>query len=177
MSTATASAVGSERALLVDIDVADSRWDQLASFDVARFSQDIDAALTVAVELGELELVAPAEVSVRLTNDRDVRALNSHHRHLDTATDVLSFPLYPDAYPGPRGPLLGDLVLAYETCMADADALQIAPHHHVIHLCVHGFLHLFGYDHEEDEAGEKMETLEVRILERLAIANPYAAAT
>lgn len=187
VSTATAQAVDPEKALIVDIDVAEPRWDRFASVDFAsfnmvgvdcdRFAKDLEAGLTLAVTLGALDLVAPAEVAVRLTNDLEVRELNSGHRGLDKATDILSFPLYPDVYTGPRGPLLGDLVLAYETCMADASALQIAPRDHMMHLCVHGFLHLFGYDHEDEAAAQRMEQLEVEILQRLSIANPYAIAT
>ena len=74
---------------------------------------------------------------------------------------------------GRFGPYLGDLVFASETIIQEA-ALEKKPlNHHLQHLMVHGFLHLVGYDHESDIEAEEMESLEVRILDRLQIPNPY----
>jgi probable rRNA maturation factor len=90
---------------------------------------------------------------------------------------VLSFPA------GPTIPIdenearfLGDVVLALETLQREAGDLGLPVEHHMQHLLVHGLLHLFGYDHEMDEEARAMESLEVRILKRLGIADPYAAA-
>ena len=73
----------------------------------------------------------------------------------------------------PLGPLLGDIAIAWETCMAEAGAQGKAPEAHVTHLIVHGVLHLLGYDHVEDEDAELMEGHEVCILASLGLSDPY----
>jgi probable rRNA maturation factor len=70
--------------------------------------------------------------------------------------------------------LLGDIILAYETCMAEAQAKAIPLADHAAHLFVHGALHLLGYDHGDDYDAEMMERLEQRALASLGIADPYA---
>ena len=106
------------------------------------------------------------EVSIVLTSDAEVQSLNKSFRHQDKPTNVLSFP-------SSESDELGDIVLAYETVMKEADDLGISPLHHTLHLIVHGFLHLLGYDHEDPVDAEKMETLEIQILKTLNIQNPY----
>jgi len=80
---------------------------------------------------------------------------------------------------GPRGPddaphMLGDIAIAYQTTRKEADDEQKPFDHHLGHLAVHGFLHLIGYDHENDDDAEAMETLEQAILAQLGIPDPYA---
>lgn len=171
MSTSTAEAINDQNTLSVEVDIADHRWEALP-----RLQEAFETALALTADLGNLLIMTPAEVAIRLTSDADIRDLNKTHRGLDKATDVLSFPQYPDDFQGARGPLLGDLVLGYETCMADAEALGISPLNHVLHLTIHGFLHLFGHDHEEEDQARLMERLEVDSLARLGIANPYIVA-
>ena len=69
--------------------------------------------------------------------------------------------------------LLGDIVISVETVAREADEMQIPLADHLMHLFVHGMLHLFGYDHVEDVMAEAMETLEIKFLAKLNIANPY----
>ena len=111
-----------------------------------------------------------AELAIVLTDDSAIRLLNRDWRGKDAATNVLSFPAQ-NASGEPL--LLGDIVLAYETiaCEARAEGKPFA--HHLAHLTVHGFLHLSGYDHQRSKDAEKMEQLERRILQRLAIPDPY----
>ena len=71
-------------------------------------------------------------------------------------------------------PYLGDIVIAYQTVAREAVAEGKPFNHHLAHLAVHGFLHLLGYDHENDRDAQKMERLERKILKRLAIPDPYA---
>jgi probable rRNA maturation factor len=73
-------------------------------------------------------------------------------------------------------PFLGDVVLALETLQREAAELGITLEQHMQHLVVHGVLHLLGYDHQTEEEAQTMESLEVRILARLGIADPYATA-
>jgi probable rRNA maturation factor len=117
------------------------------------------------------------EISVVLTDDAAMQAINQAHRGQNKPTNVLSFPaLEPDSLAkldGKRPFLLGDLVFAAQTVNTEAEAGQISFHHHMSHLIVHGFLHLLGYDHEQDLQAEAMEALETRILASLGIADPY----
>ena len=115
-----------------------------------------------------------AEACVALSDDANVRDLNARYRGKDKATNVLSFPA-PAAQPGSAAAAsLGDIVLAAETVASEAEAQGIHPAHHLQHLVVHGLLHLLGLDHETDAEARKMEALEVEILARLGIADPYA---
>jgi probable rRNA maturation factor len=70
-------------------------------------------------------------------------------------------------------PLLGDIVVAYETTRREADDEGISVANHFAHLVVHGFLHLIGFDHQDDAEAEIMEALETRVLATMAIADPY----
>ena len=82
------------------------------------------------------------------------------------------------AAPGaPPGPLLGDLILAYETVAREATLEDKPFDAHFRHLLVHGFLHLVGYDHVDETEAEAMERLEVEILNELGVADPYAEGT
>jgi probable rRNA maturation factor len=131
------------------------------------------AKRTIAAAAPSLKVrFAPAsEVSLLFTDDAHIRRLNRQYRSKDKPTNVLSFP-------GPSdgrvfGPLVGDLVFAYETIAREA-ALQDVPFEdHLTHLVVHGFLHLLGYDHEVEREAVLMEGLETAILGGLGIADPY----
>jgi|SRR6476661_720988 probable rRNA maturation factor len=121
------------------------------------------------------------EISVRLSGDEEVRALNSQWRGKDSATNVLSFPMLDvDDLPSANiaGPelLLGDIILARGVCEAEAAAKGIPVDRHASHLLVHGTLHLLGYDHLDEAAASDMEDREIRALDRLGIANPYEVA-
>jgi len=107
------------------------------------------------------------ELSVALSNDKQVQALNRDYRNKDKPTNVLSFPVAEPA------PLLGDIVLALETVQREATEKSISFEDHLTHLVIHGFLHLQGYDHEKDEDAEIMEAVEISALNELAIDNPY----
>jgi probable rRNA maturation factor len=111
-----------------------------------------------------------AELAVVLTDDAAIRLLNRDWRGVDAATNVLSFPT---KRVGNGPPLLGDIVLAYETVAREArlDGKPFA--HHLAHLAVHGFLHLNGYDHGRADEAAAMERLERAILRRLDIGDPY----
>ena len=136
-----------------------------------------ERAITMALNESGVELPsALIEVSLVLSDDARVRALNKEWRGKDSATNVLSFPAYDDDQPDlPDGApvLLGDIILAYETCMNEAKRDHISVEDHLSHLVVHGVLHLLGYDHLTDEEAEDMESLEISILAKLGIDNPY----
>jgi probable rRNA maturation factor len=136
----------------------------------------IHRAVAVAAEIADAD-VGEAELAVMLTDDTGIRTLNSSWRGIDEPTNVLSFPALPPT--GAGGPddaprMLGDIAIAYQTTRREADDEQKPFDHHLSHLAVHGFLHLIGYDHEQDDDAEAMESLETEILAQLGIPDPYA---
>ena len=139
----------------------------------------VQRAVIAALDSVDAALLQGGEVSVMLTDDAAQRRLNRTYRQIDKATNVLSFPAGDDGLGGaltrpaelPR--LLGDVVLAVETVAAEAahEGKNFADH--TTHLIVHGILHLLGYDHAGNDEAILMERLEVRILARLGVADPY----
>lgn len=132
------------------------------------------AALGAAGDLPD----SVVELSVVLADDDMVRGLNRDWRGKDQPTNVLSFAALDDEdAPQPEGAplLLGDVVLAYQTCAVEAVEQGKSLADHMAHLVVHGVLHLLGWDHEEsDEEAEEMEAMEISILAALGIPDPYA---
>ena len=162
--------------LEIDID-ADEEWDSSSSWDaLVRSAAESAIAESAFPQLTSIE--RPIEISVRLTGDAEVQALNAEWRGKDRPTNVLSFPMASEAdlkHANVAGPelLLGDLILARGVCEAEADEKGVSFEQHATHLLVHGTLHLLGYDHHEESEAEDMEAREVRALNRLGIANPY----
>ena len=163
---------------------ADGEWDSSAGEGpdwVALAEAAARAAIAESRFPALIEMGRPVELSVRLTGDDAVRALNARWRGQDKPTNVLSFPLAEaaqlEAAPGP-GPelMLGDIVLAGGVCAREAEEKSLPLTHHAAHLMVHGTLHLLGYDHVDDGAAQDMEAREVRALARLGIADPYGEA-
>jgi len=166
--------------ILVEADAGedwDSRhdWETLAATAVksavarSRLCRLIDSAPSI-------------EVSVKFTDDEEVRALNAAYRSKDKPTNVLSFPMVEanllESLAGADGGelLLGDVVLAHGVCAREAAARNIPVNTHAAHLVVHGTLHLLGYDHETgDEEAAAMEAVEREALAALGIPDPYAA--
>jgi probable rRNA maturation factor len=113
------------------------------------------------------------ELSIRIVDTDEGRALNRDYRGKDYATNVLSFPV--ELPPGIALPLIGDLAICAPVVTREAAEQGKQPRDHWAHMTVHGVLHLLGYDHIEDREAEAMEALETRILAGLGIANPYEA--
>lgn len=123
------------------------------------------------------------ETSILLTDDAHIQKLNTEFRDKNMPTDVLSWPAFeferalgeipklPVIDDGPLDATLGDIALAFETCKKDAAGKNFD--HHISHLILHGYLHLLGYDHEDDSDAVIMEALEVEILNTMFIDNPY----
>lgn len=108
------------------------------------------------------------QVTIRVVDADEGRALNADYRGKDYATNVLSFP-YETA---PR--LMGDLVICHPVVLSEAAAAGKTPEAHYAHLVVHGMLHLQGYDHEtSDQDAEAMESAERKILAALGYPDPY----
>jgi len=168
VSQDAAAAPGGAPAIDIDILLAAASWG-----DEADWRPLLARAVAMAAAMADAEITPAAELSVLLTDDAGIRVINRDHRGLDKPTNVLSFPQDDpdsDAY----GPLLGDIVVAYETVAREAGEVGISLSDHVCHMIVHGFLHLLGYDHMDDDEAEEMEGLETAILGRLGVADPYA---
>lgn len=130
-------------------------------------------AVRAAIDTARLKMPADAELSLLFTADAQMQAINRRWRSADKTTNVLSFP-GSDMQPGqPASHVLGDIILAQETIAREAALDGKAFEHHLTHLVVHGLLHLFGYDHMNDDEAEAMETLERAALASLGIKDPY----
>ncbi len=112
-----------------------------------------------------------SELCIRIVAMEEGRTFNHNYRSKNKATNVLSFAI--EASPGPKLPLIGDLVLCAPVVASEAAAQGKPERAHWAHLTVHGTLHLLGYDHIEDSQAKTMEALEIRILADLSITNPY----
>ena len=108
-----------------------------------------------------------AEVSITLTDDDEIHAMNKMYRNIDKPTNVLSFELGDDV-------LLGDIYISLDTVLREADDANISVDAHVAHMVVHGMFHLLGYDHLTDSQARVMESKEIKVLKKLGIKNPYA---
>lgn len=150
----------------IDINVAAEGWNGLDGLEAVTRSA-VDACLA---ESGA-RLAEGCEVSVTFCDDAEIQGLNAQWRDKDKPTNVLSFPT-----PGPllARPLLGDVVIAYETVAREAAEQDKTLRDHTAHMVIHGFLHLIGYDHETAAEADAMESLERRIASRLGLRDPYA---
>jgi len=110
-------------------------------------------------------------IVILLTDDETVRDLNGRFRGKDKPTNVLSFPAA--EMPGVDPQPLGDIVLAYGVCAAEAEEQSKTLRNHLTHLVVHGVLHLLGRDHEHDAEAEAMEGEERAVLASLGVSDPY----
>jgi probable rRNA maturation factor len=160
-----------QEAMIVDLIIEDPRWQTLGLADLAE--RACGAALAE-------ESVAGAEISLLACDDARIAALNEAFRGKPAPTNVLSWPSEERAAgtPGgqPRTPVdleLGDIAIAYDTCAREAAAAGRGLADHVAHLLVHGTLHLLGYDHIDEEDAALMEGIEVKVLGKLGISDPY----
>ncbi|MCE7030271.1 rRNA maturation RNase YbeY [Jiella avicenniae] len=169
--TAVASPVPGFAALTVVIGIADEAWsDAFGDADLVALTH---RALAAAARHLALPDAIETEVSVTFADDATVAEANRAWRGKDRPTNILSFPmvqLAPGALPGP---LAGDLLLAFETLAREAAAEDKPLADHLTHLLVHGFLHLMGHDHVEEDEAAAMEATEIAILAGLGIADPY----
>lgn len=143
----------------IDVSFADPAWnDIIGAVDIGRV---IDTAWSV------LESRKDGELSLAFVDDAAIAELNADYRDKSGPTNVLSFPA------GDNPHMLGDIVIARETVMREAQSAGKPLADHITHMLVHGFLHLQGYDHMIDAEAQLMESLETDILAQLGIDNPY----
>lgn len=166
----------------LEISIEDDRWLSVALPDLA--SRATDAVLT---HLGHDPEVC--EISLLACDDARIAGLNAEFRGKPVPTNVLSWPgadlsaQVPGQAPTPPAPdltgelQLGDIAISFDTCHREAEAAGKKMAHHVLHLVVHGVLHLLGYDHVRDPDATLMERLEADILGKLGVDDPYYGTT
>lgn len=141
----------------ITLHIEDPKW---------RTHRGLQARLKTAAEAARKAGKLKGDFTILLTSDKALRALNRAFRGKDKPTNVLSFPSS-DGY-------AGDIAIAHGVTAREAKAADKRFADHATHLVVHGVLHLAGHDHERPRDAKVMEPLEVKILARLGIADPYA---
>lgn len=115
-----------------------------------------------------LSLVAKnqSKITLRIVDENESKILNKKFRNKDTSTNILSFLMLED-------PIEGDLVLCHPIIKKEAKAQNKKIRDHYAHLIIHGYLHLLGYDHQNNADADKMEKMERKILSKFNINDPY----
>lgn len=144
----------------LDLRIADAAWNDAVA--------EISTICRTALNAGAAQKRVSGDVSLLLTDDTEIQALNRDWRGKDKPTDVLSFPASDlDA------PFLGDIAVSLGVTQQDAAAKEIALDQHLSHLLIHGLMHLLGHDHKDDTEAEEMESLEIAALASLGWPDPY----
>ncbi|UWQ79007.1 rRNA maturation RNase YbeY [Leisingera sp. S132] len=164
--------------MMLDISIEDSRWQEAGLEPLAE-----DATVAVLAHFGLDPEVC--EISLLACDDARIAELNAEFRKKDKPTNVLSWPaeelgaeedggtpLLPEVDFTGEIPL-GDIAISYDTCAREAAEAGKNLADHTRHLLIHGLLHLLGYDHIRDRDAALMEGIEVLLLGKLGIANPY----
>lgn len=151
----------------IQINVSDARWNSVVDpEDLSR--KAVDAALGFVSQIVDRD----CELSILFCDDAEIQDINHRWRSIDKPTNVLSFPgSFFSGQPGPM--VLGDIAITLDTCQREAQEGGLTLADHATHLLVHGFLHLAGFDHENDDDAAEMEALETEILASMGIADPY----
>ncbi len=127
----------------------------------------VDALQQVMTDLDKGE----SELLIRIVDKIEIQNLNKTYRHKDKTTNVLSFPS--DLPVEIDEAILGDVVICSEVVAKEANEQNKTFNDHLLHIAIHGTLHLIGYDHIKESEAVEMENLEIKILEKMQIADPY----
>lgn len=161
------------------IDIEDKRW-TAAMADIAAVAQHVKAAVIekVVPDLPFMDGDKDFSVNLCLSDDASVHQLNAEFRGMDKPTNVLSFANidddeFEDMLDSGEVIELGDIIIAYETMVREAEEQGVSLHDHFCHLWAHGLLHILGFDHQTTDEAAEMEGLETEVLAVLKIADPY----
>lgn len=166
----------------IDLAVKSKKWEEQKN--AAKNVEEIVKKLIPLTDLKKiLKENLELEVAISLVSDAQIKKLNHKFRHKNKPTNVLSFCALDEELLRQIGLkkivgsaphlFLGDIVIAYETLKKESLLQKKSFQHHLTHLLLHSILHLIGYDHEEEKMAQQMESLEVKILKKLKIQNPY----
>ena len=161
--------------MAVDVVIEDARWKTLELKQIA------NQAFFETLFLLDLQPKRFA-CCILACDNKQIKGLNNKFRGKNYPTNVLSFPARLENYEvkstftpteanNPRE--LGDIAIAFEICKKEATESKVKFEHHVYHLIIHSVLHLLGFDHEEEKNASKMEKIEVQVLAKLGISDPY----
>lgn len=145
--------------ITLDMRTDDEAWTAISALETV-CQKALDAGAHIGQQTGEISLL--------LTGNDGIQALNKTWRGKNAPTDVLSFP----ADPVDR-PFLGDIAIGFGVIQRDAAERGILITQHLSHLLIHGYFHLIGYDHIDDTDATKMESLEIAALASLGWPDPY----
>lgn len=161
----------------LDIIIEDKKWKEHNFINKKSVSQVLKCAFKNIPATTQTQTI---EVALLLTNNAKMQEFNAEFRKQNKPTNVLSFP---DVEINPSELLeflsnreyiyAGDIAMGYDIILEEALDMNIEIENHFVHLLVHGFLHLFGYDHTKEEDSERMKDLEIKILDQLGIKSPY----
>jgi len=154
--------------LSVDIDVKEPLWEK----ELPTVQRDITTVSQIVYNACDLP-TRSAEISIVLADDIFIQDLNQRYRGKDKPTNVLSFPATDDPQEATEHMILGDVIISYQTLQRESEEQSKTMEAHMVHMLVHGILHLIGYDHQDSQEAEKMEALEVGLLKEMGYANPY----
>jgi probable rRNA maturation factor len=159
---------------IIDFHIEDPRWRHMPHI-CARLEK---AAKATIAHLPKA-LRFPCTLTLLLTKDATIKRLNHDFRGIGKPTNVLSFPqFHPEELPhmGRKDPHLhiGDIAISYQYVVVEAKKEHKILEDHVVHLLIHGLLHLFGYDHMTEAEANRMERLEKKIMADLGLPDPYA---
>ena len=157
-----------------DILTKSKKWN--AEKDVEKF---VEKTCQKIIPLTELKKIPALEIAISLVCDSQMKKINQQFRQKNKPTNVLSFSALDKAGMKKAAKsriycFLGDIVISYETVKKESLAQKKPFREHLTHLILHSILHLIGHDHEEEKMAEKMENLEIKILQKLKIKNPYS---
>ncbi|MDQ6997305.1 MAG: rRNA maturation RNase YbeY [Mariprofundus sp.] len=131
---------------------------------------DMDKAVRVACESAGVD-TEQIDLCIRFTSDQSIQSMNKQWRGKDKVTDVLSFPMQEP--PCDTSESLGDIALAVPFILLEAERLKLPEAGHILHLIIHATLHLFGYDHIDDDDALKMQKLEQQAMHNMGLHDPY----
>lgn len=165
----------------IEFNIEEKKWLQYDK-NIEKNLSEFLIEIIKYIKLEDILDIAQIEISILLTNNNKIRELNKDYRQTDKATNILSFPLYDinltkdldiSEYLLDENLILGDLILSLEYLQKEAMDQGKKTEHHLKHLLLHGLLHLVGYDHMLEKEREGMENLEIEILSKFGIENPY----
>ena len=161
--------------MAVDVVIEDARWETL---DLRQIANQAFFETLFLLDLHHKSF----SCCVLACDNKQIKQLNNKFRGKNCPTNVLSFPASLENYEVKSTSTLteannphelGDIAIAFEICEKEATESKVKFEHHVYHLIIHSVLHLLGFDHEEEKNASKMEKIEVQVLAKLGISDPY----
>ena len=167
--------------MIINITFRDKRWVKIPLEEIAK------GALQLIIDkfLGQDNNF---EVSILATDDAEIRELNKNFRGNDSSTNIISWPEHetqsnqlghiPDLVDKLKSrfeglTFLGNIAISFDRCFIEAEEKNIQFEDHVTHLLLHGYLHLIGFDHQNETDANLMEDIEIKLLSVVGIKNPY----